>query len=82
MMLYDRFVEIGKKDIDFHVKLSMFFFEKNVSFDVIDAAAMSMKRSSLFRKSLVAVMNLMKKKKLYAAKSLHVYSVSKMKQMF
>lgn len=82
MMLYDCFVEIDKKNIDSYVKLLMFLFKKNISFDIINAAAMFMKWLSLFHKSLVAVMNLRKKKKLYAAKLLHVYFVSKMKQMF
>jgi len=82
MAPYGRFVEIGKKDIDSHAKLPMFPFEKNVSFGAIDAAAMSMERPGLFRKSLVAVMDLVKKKKLCAAKPLHVYPVSEVKQAF
>ncbi len=43
MMLYDCFVEINKKNIDSYVKLLMFLFKKNVSFDIINAAAMFMK---------------------------------------
>ena len=82
MAPFGRFVEIGKKDIDSRARLPMFPFSKNVSFAAIDAAAMSEERPALFRKSLLAVMDLVATKKLRAVQPLHIYPVSEVEAAF
>lgn len=82
MAPFGRFVEIGKKDIDSHARLPMFPFSRNVSFAAMDAAAMSEERPALFRKSLLAVMDLVVTKKLCAAQPLHIYPVSEVEAAF
>ena len=67
---YGRFIEIGGKNVDSHRKLPMLQFANNVAFGAIDAAAMSVERLALFRKSLIAVMALVADKKLRAAQSI------------
>ena len=79
---YGRFAEIGKRDINYHAKLLMFPFVKNVSFGAIDVAAMSVERPALFRKSLLAIIELVMEKKLQPASPIHVYPVSMVEKAF
>lgn len=79
---FGRFIEIGKKDIHSHTKLSMFPFARNVSFFAIDLAAMIRERPLVLRKSLQAVMALMEYKKLFIPQPLHIYSVSEIEEAF
>lgn len=79
---FGRFIEIGKKDIHSHAKLSMFPFARNVSFCAVDLAAMARERPLVLRKSLQAVMALMESKRLFVPQPLHIYSVSEIEQAF
>lgn len=79
---FGRFVEIGKKDIHSHAQLPMFPFAKNVSFGAVDIAAMSRERPALLRKSLQAIMALVKDGHLHAFKPLDIYPVSKIEDAF
>lgn len=79
---FGRFIEIGKKDIHSHAKLSMFPFARNVSFCAVDLAAMARERPLVLRKSLQAVMALMESKRLFVPQPLHIYSVSEIEEAF
>lgn len=79
---FGRFVEIGKKDIHSHAELPMFPFAKNVSFGAVDIAAMSRERPALLRKSLQAVLTLVRDRQLHAPQPLSVYPVSGIENAF
>ena len=73
---FGRFVEIGKKDIHSHSDLPMYPFRKNVSFGAVDLDHMYVERRTLFRKSLVAVVDMLAERELHVASPLHTYPVS------
>lgn len=60
----------------------MFPFAKNVSFGVVDIAAMSQERPPLLRKSLQAVMALVTQKQLHPSQPLEVYPVTDIEDAF
>lgn len=53
---YGRFIELGKKDITCHSKLTMSSFEKNVTFRAVDILAMSLERLQVVRNAMVNVL--------------------------
>ncbi len=55
---YGRFIELGKKDITSHSKLSMSSFEKNVTFRAVDILAMSLERPQVVRSAMEDVLPL------------------------
>ena len=79
---FGRFVEMGKRDIQAHSNLPMIPFAKNVSFNAIDLAAMSVERPSLLKKTLRQVMDLVMDKKLRAPHPLTIYSAAQVLDAF
>jgi NADPH:quinone reductase-like Zn-dependent oxidoreductase len=72
---FGRFIEIGKKDIQSHNKISMSPFEENRTFSAIDLALMTQQRPDLVKKSFYPVMELMGKKILRPANPLVTYGI-------
>jgi NADPH:quinone reductase-like Zn-dependent oxidoreductase len=79
---FGRFLEIGKKDIYSYGKLPMFPFSKNVTFSVVDVAAISVERPLLVAKALKAVIPLVVAGKLRTAQPLQVYGISDIENAF
>lgn len=79
---YGRFVEMGKKDVHSHMKLHMYHFRKNVSFGHIDLDSFHRERPFAFRKSLVAILDMIADKSMHTAQPLHVYPVSQLEDAF
>lgn len=79
---YGRFIELGKKDITSHGKLPMFPFAKNVSFTAVDLADITRNNLKLLHRLQVAVMNLVKSRKLCAAQPLNIYRASQVEEAF
>ena len=79
---FGRFVEIGKSDIRANTKLPMSCFAKNVSFSAIAVDHTCTHRPSLFRKSLLAVMEMVANKSIKIASPLHIYPISDVEQAF
>lgn len=79
---YGRFVEIGKKDIHSHMKLPMYHFRKNVSFGHVDLDPFHRERPVAFRKSLVAIVEMIANKSMHTARPMHVYPVSRLEDAF
>jgi NADPH:quinone reductase-like Zn-dependent oxidoreductase len=72
---FGRFIEIGKKDIQAHNKISMSPFEENRTFSAIDLALMTQQRPDLVKKSFYPIMELMGKKILRPANPLVTYGI-------
>ena len=79
---FGRFIEIGKSDIKSNIKLPMSCFAKNVSFCAVAVDYMCNHRPALFRKSLLAVMDMVTDKSMRVAHPLHVYPISDTEEAF
>ena len=79
---YDRFVEIGKKDILSNSNLPMFPFRKNASFTCFDGSTWLWERPLQAKQDLQVLLDIFAAKKLHAARPLHVHSISNIEQVF
>ena len=79
---FGRFIEIGKKNILENASLPMSSFEKNVSFNALDVSIWMRDRPRIIHKSMKDILDLISKKKLHAARPLHVYSISDAENAF
>lgn len=79
---YGRFIELGKKDITSHSKLTMSSFEKNVTLRAVDIPAMSLERPQVVRNAMEDVLPLVESGFLQPAEPLQVYGVSEMENSF
>lgn len=79
---FGRFIEIGKKNILENASLPMSSFEKNVSFNALDVSMWMRDRPRIIHKSMEDIIDLISKKKLHAARPLHVYSISDAENAF
>lgn len=79
---YGRFIEIGKKDILSNSNLPMYPFKNNVSFICFDGFSWQLERPLQAREGLQDLFNLFSEGKLHAARPLHAYSISQVREAF
>lgn len=79
---YGRFIEIGKKDILSNSSLPMFPFRKNASFTCFDGSTWLWEQPIQARKNVQVIFDLFAAKTLHVARPLHVYSISKVEDVF
>ncbi|OTA97786.1 hypothetical protein M434DRAFT_26522 [Hypoxylon sp. CO27-5] len=79
---FGRFIEIGKKDIFSHNKLSMFQFARNISFSAVDTAAMILEKPELVRDALVAICDLFNRNALHLPSPLKSFPISQVESAF
>ncbi|KAI0138627.1 putative polyketide synthase [Hypoxylon sp. NC0597] len=79
---FGRFIEIGKKDIFSHNKLSMFQFARNTSFSAVDIAAMILEKPELVRDALVAICDLFNSNALHLPSPMKSFPVSQVESAF
>ncbi|KAK8069347.1 hypothetical protein PG994_005963 [Apiospora phragmitis] len=82
MASFGRFVEIGKRDIDSHSRLDMFYFMKNVSFTAVDLFAMTKERPALVRESLAAALEVIAAGQAKTSYPVQPYPVSEIESAF
>jgi NADPH:quinone reductase-like Zn-dependent oxidoreductase len=76
------FVEIGKRDIDQNMVLSMGAFKKTVSFTAVDLIQLSDDRGRVVQRVLAEVMSLIKSKKIGIILPIITFPISKLEQAF
>lgn len=76
MAPFDRFIELGKADIESNSKLPMSSFARNVSYSAVAIDYICADRSEVLRKSLVAVLERIEEGKMGIVSPLHESSIS------
>ncbi|MCJ1386254.1 hypothetical protein MMC17_009380 [Xylographa soralifera] len=79
---FGRFVEIGKRDINSHGNLPMWQFDKNATFSAIDILPIMAQRPSFVRRTLEAIMSLIKSKKFHTPQPLQIFGISEIESAF
>lgn len=77
-----RFVEIGKRDIESHARLSMSPFARNVTFASVDLGVVATKAKPLMQEIMASVMALVTEGKIRPPQPLHLYDVSRIEEAF
>ena len=80
MAPFGRFVELGKADVESNSKLPMSFFAKNVSFSAVAVDYICANRPDLVRKSLVAILDMIKDGRIEIASPLQEFSIADMEK--
>ena len=75
-------MEIGKRDINSHGKLSMWQFDKNATFSAIDIVPILRQRPSLVRRTFDTIMGLIAAKKFHTPEPLQTYVISEVENAF
>ena len=75
-----RFVEIGKRDIEAHARLSMSPFAKNVTFASVDLGVVATLAKDVMRGVMSAVMRLVSEEKIRPPEPLHVYDGARVEE--
>ena len=79
---FDRFIEIGKKDIIQGSKLSMLHFAENRTFTAVDLVHMLRERPDLVEKTIQSILNLAKSGQIKSSQPLHIFSISDIQGAF
>ena len=77
-----RFVEIGKRDIESHARLSMSPFAKNVTFASVDLGVVATQAKPLMQEIMTSVMALVTEGTIRPPQPLHVYNGSRIEEAF
>ena len=77
-----RFVEIGKRDIESHARLSMSPFARNVTFASVDLGVVATQAKPLMKEIMTSVMALVTEGKIRPPQPLHVYNGSRIEEAF
>ena len=77
-----RFVEIGKRDIESHARLSMSPFARSVTFASIDLGVVATQAKPLMQEIMSSVMALVAEGKIRPPQPLHVYDCSRIEEAF
>ena len=77
-----RFVEIGKRDIESHARLSMSLFAGNLMFASVDLGVVAMQAKPLMQEIMTSVMALVTEDKIQPPQPLHVYDSSRIEEAF
>ena len=77
-----RFVEIGKRDIESHARLSMSPFATSVTFASVDLGVVATQAKPLMQEIMSAVMALVTKGKIRPPHPLHIYDCSRIEEAF
>ena len=77
-----RFVEIGKRDIESHARLSMSPFARNVTFASVDLGVVATLAKPLMKGIMTSVMALVAEDKIRPPQPLHVYNGSRIEEAF
>ena len=77
-----RFVEIGKRDIESHARLSMSPFAGSVTFASVDLGVVATQAKPLMQEIMTSVMALVSEGKIRPPQPLHVYNGSRIEEAF
>ena len=77
-----RFIEIGKRDIEMHARLSMSPFAGSVMFASVDLGVVATQAKPLMRELMTSVMALVTEGKIRPPQPLHVYDSSRIEEAF
>lgn len=77
-----RFVEIGKRDIESHARLSMSPFARNVTFASVDLGVVATQAKPLMQEIMTSVMALATEGKIRPPEPLHIYTGSRLEEAF
>ena len=77
-----RFVEIGKRDIESHARLSMSPFAGNLVFASIDLGVVATQAKPLIQEIMTSVMALVTQDKIQPPQPLHIYDGSRIEEAF
>ena len=77
-----RFVEIGKRDIESHARLSMSPFAGNLMFASVDLGIVATQAKPLMQEIMTSVMALVTQGKIQPPQPLHVYDGSRIEEAF
>ena len=77
-----RFVEIGKRDIESHARLSMSPFAGSVTFASVDLGVVATQAKPLMQEIMTSVMTLVAEGKIRPPQPLHVYDGSRIEEAF
>ena len=77
-----RFIEIGKRDIESHARLSMSPFAENLMFASVDLGVVATQAKPLMQELMTSVMALVTQDKIQPPQPLHVYDGSRIEEAF
>ena len=77
-----RFVEIGKRDIESHARLSMSPFAGNLMFASVDLGVVATQAKPLMQEIMTSVMALVRQDKIQPPQPLHIYDGSRIEEAF
>ena len=77
-----RFIEIGKRDIESHARLSMSPFAGNLMFASIDLGVIATQAKPLLQEIMTSVMALVRQDKIQPPQPVHIYDGSRIEEAF